>query len=125
MTAFEKAFRGAQSALGMLHYSISFKPGKLRGIYADNTIDPEGCVATVRYDQERCERDGEIESTAIHEAIHLLTADLMHAIESGSKAIRIEEERLVRRLEPIVIEGLKARSKNESHRAPEDSLLGD
>ena len=107
MTTFEKAFQDAQAALGMRHYSISFRPGKLNGMYADNAIDPEGCVATVRYDQERCEREGEVESTAIHEAIHLLTADLMHAIENGSKAIRIEEERLVRRLEPIVIKGLK------------------
>ena len=107
MTTFEKSFKAAQSALGMMHYAVSFKRGKLLGMYADNAIDPEGCVATVRYDRKRCEREGESAATAVHEVLHLLTADLINAIDSGSKAVSIEEERLVRRLEPIILRALK------------------
>jgi hypothetical protein len=106
MRTFEQAFRNCQERLGMLHYSVTFKQTRLPGLYADANIDADGCVALIRYDQDRCEKDNETESAAIHEAIHLLTADLMYAIENGSKAIRIEEERLVRRLEPIILRGL-------------------
>lgn len=64
--------------------------------------DPLNCTALIRYDNELCERHNSVESTAVHECIHLLLADLKHAFESNPEAAQMEEERIVTRLEPLI-----------------------
>jgi hypothetical protein len=104
---FEEHFRNAQQQLGLTHYHVSFVEGPLDGLYADMDADPEDCVATVRYDLLLNSKDGATEASAVHEVIHLLLADLKYALESSPKATRVEEERVARRLEAVVVRGLR------------------
>ena len=46
---------------------------------------------------------------AVHEACHLLLADLVHACGVGERMAAIEEERTVMRLEAVVLRALCAR----------------
>lgn len=103
-SAFEDAFRKVQDAFGLRHYHVYFRDcsdGK-EGNYAEIDIDPENCVAVVEVDRARCHADGVSASAGAHECGHLLLADLKHAWETNPKAARAEEERLVRRLEPLL-----------------------
>lgn len=102
---FQSTFLDVQRRLGLTHYCITFVDLPLPDIYADIYVEAEDCIATVRYDSERCSKDGVTEATAIHEVLHLLLADFKAATKSSA---RVEEERIVRRLEPIVIRGIEA-----------------
>ena len=106
---FEKAFRKAQDALGLRHYHVSFREYSQNrdGNYAEIDADPESCTAMVEWDWGKCEADGVLFETAAHELAHLLLADFKHAVESNPRAARLEEERLVRRLEPVIVAFLK------------------
>jgi hypothetical protein len=109
MNLFETTFLDAQRKLGLAHYSVTFCDVALPGLYAEIDADPGDCIATVRYDSASCSGDDATEDTAIHEAIHLLLADFKHAMEGRSRAAqRVEEERVVRRVEAIVMRGLRA-----------------
>ena len=105
VSAFEDAFRKTQDALGLNHYHVYFREyaENKDGNYAEIEVDPEACVAVVEIDRARCIADGVEESSAVHECCHLLLADLKHALDQNPRAARSEEERLVRRLEPILV----------------------
>jgi hypothetical protein len=98
---FQAAFLKAREAMGLTHYHVTFKEAK-DGNYATIDADPENCIATVTFDRERCDLEGCNQSTAVHEALHLALADLLHAIENTPKAEQIEQERLVRRLDELL-----------------------
>ena len=105
-TTFVDAFRRAQVALGLVHYHVHFEEsGKLDSL-ADISTGAEDCVAKVRYNQAMMEEHGVVESTAVHECLHLLLADFEHALEDNPRASQIENERVVRRLEPLVARAL-------------------
>lgn len=103
---FEDAFRRTQEALGLHHYTARFvgEPGP--GLLATTESDAANCTALVRVDQERCERADEVVTTAVHECLHMLVADLRHAFQSVPDAADWQEEQLVRRLEPVVLRGI-------------------
>lgn len=102
--AFENAFHIAKDALGLSHYHVEFRDysDNKDGNYAEIEVDPENCVAVVEVDRARCKADGVSESAAVHECVHLLLADLKHAIEQNPRSARMEEERIARRLEPVL-----------------------
>ena len=102
---FQSTFLDVQRRFGLMHYCVTFSDVQLPDIYADIYVEAEDCIATVRYDSARCSLEGVTEATAIHEVLHLLLADFKHATKSSA---RVEEERLVRRLEPVVIRGIEA-----------------
>ena len=103
---FVDAFRRAQVALGLVHYHVHFEEsGKLDSL-ADISTGAEDCVAKVRYNQAMMEEHGVVESTAVHECLHLLLADFEHALEDNPRGAQIENERVVRRLEPLVARAL-------------------
>lgn len=104
-SAFEDAFRKAQNALGLNHYHVYFRDyaDNKEGNYAEIEVDPEACIAVVELDRARCIADGVEESSAVHECCHLLLADFKQALDQNPRAARAEEERLVRRLEPILV----------------------
>ena len=104
MDLFESTFSYAQRVFGLTHYHVTFADTPLPSLYADIDVDPGDCIATVRYDSARCALDGVTEATATHEVLHLLLADLLSA---PGAARRVEEERVVRRLEAIVIRGIE------------------
>lgn len=106
--AFEKAFKKAQDALGLQHYDVSFREycENKDGNYSEIEADPDSCTAVVEWDRVRCEADGTTKATAAHECLHLLLADLKHALELNPRAAKAEEERLVRRLEPLIVKYL-------------------
>ena len=99
---FPEAFHAAQSALGLTHYHATIRPDALAENYAECDAEAEDCIAVIRYNVERCTTPEVAKSAAIHEALHLLLRDLVHAIECHPKSARVEEERVVRRLETIV-----------------------
>ena len=123
MTLFDLAFSTAREALGLMHYHVTIREGDLAGLYAEISPDPENGVATVRWDRARCEADDVVQATAVHEALHLLLADLVHAAERSPATLAIEEERAVRRLEVWVDRGLF--SKPEQISACDDPTKGD
>jgi len=98
---FERAFQTAQRAMGLTHYHVTFKEAQ-DGNYASIDADPENCLAVVTFDRERCDLEQCNESTAAHEALHLALADLIHAHDNDPKAARIEQERLVRRIDELL-----------------------
>lgn len=104
-SAFEDAFRNTQNALGLNHYHVYFREyaENKDGNYAEIEADPESCVAVVYMDSAKCAADSVDESAGVHECCHLLLADFKHACEQNPRMARTEEERLVRRLEPILV----------------------
>jgi hypothetical protein len=105
-TTFPEAFRRVQEALGMNHYDARCVPaasGDMERTYADINAEPEQCTALIRYNEKLCADDGEIVSAAVHEALHLLLADLKHAAQHSPQSLEMEEERAARRLEPLVM----------------------
>ena len=103
---FSEAFEAAQHALGLRHYHVTLRSDASAENYAECEAEAEDCIATIRFNPAKCQSDDVIESTATHEALHLLLRDLAHAIECNPKAARVEEERVVRRLESIVTRGI-------------------
>lgn len=103
---FSEAFSAAQAALGLSHYHVTLRSDASAENYAECEAEAEDCLAVIRFNPAKCDADGVIESTATHEALHLLLRDLVHAIECNPKAARIEEERAVRRLEALVTRGI-------------------
>lgn len=103
---FESAFESAQVALGLSHYDVKFKPDPDAGNYANADIDAASCTAVVRVDAALCERDGQIAQVAVHEVLHLLIADLRHAIGISREAGDWVEEQTVRKIEAAVFKGL-------------------
>lgn len=107
---FESAFRKAQEALGLHHYHVTleaYPDGEEPGNYAEILVDAANCIATVTWSPSLCSTEALASSVAVHECIHLLLADLKHAIKGRrKKGARVEEERVARRLEPIVTRGL-------------------
>jgi hypothetical protein len=106
MTTFEKAFKAAQSALGLSHYRINFEATDMGLNYAEIQAEPARCFAHVRYDPAALERDGETLAIATHEVCHLLLADLVHSFGMSAAVSEMEEERTVGRLEKIVMRGI-------------------
>lgn len=103
---FVATFRRAQEALGLVHYHVHFEEsGKLDSL-ADISTGAEDCVAKVRYNQAMMEKHGVVESTAVHECLHLLLADFEHALEDNPRGAQIENERVVRRLEPLMAKAM-------------------
>lgn len=98
-----------QRSLGLSHYHITVEETPLDGDYADIQTDAANCVAHVRYDRARCEAADVVAETALHEALHLLLADLIHAMECSARAADVEQERIVRRLEPILARSIYGR----------------
>lgn len=122
MDLFQSTFIDAQKDLGLIHYHVTFTDSPSPGLYAEIDIEPEDCIATVRYDAALCAGDGASEATAIHEVIHLLLADVMHAAKASS---RTEEERCVRRLEAIVVAGLAAMKSSPRQPVPHSTSGSD
>lgn len=91
-----------QRSLGLTHYHITVDECDLEGHYADVTVDAENCTATVRFNKALCEAHDVVAETALHEALHIMMADLTHAVENHPKAAMVEEERIVRRLETLL-----------------------
>lgn len=107
MSDFERIFRAAQEALGLHHYHVEFEALDLGTEVADIAPDPVRCFAYCRYHPEALEKAGRTESVAVHEACHLLLADLVHACGMGERPAAIEEERTVMRLEALVRRALR------------------
>lgn len=104
---FQVAFERCQKLLGLSHYHATFSESDDSVNYATCAIDPEGCVAAIRYNPAKLTTEELAESTAAHECAHLLIADLVHAFENRTGTEAIEEERIARRLEPILYGCLK------------------
>lgn len=124
---FIEAFRRAQEAMGLVHYHVHFEQSPKLESLADISTGAEDCVAKVRYNQAMMEEHGVVASTAVHECLHLLLADFEHALEDNPRGAQIENERVVRRLEPLVARALgiedltpagrhENRNRNESRR---------
>lgn len=107
-TAFERAFRAVQNALGLNHYRVTFESVEMDPNFADITPEPTRCFAHCRYDAEALDKAGETLAIATHEALHLLMADLVHGCSMSDKVAAFEEERTVMRLEKIVMRGIFA-----------------
>lgn len=103
---FDDAFRKTQEALGLHHYTAKFVGEPGAGLLATTESDAANCTALVRVDQEWCERADEVVTTAVHECLHMLVADLRYAFQSVPDAADWQEEQLVRRLEPVVLRGI-------------------
>lgn len=99
---FEDAFRKTQDALQIGYVAVRFTGDPGSGLLATTESDPPNCTVLVRFDRERCNAFDEAETTAVHECLHLLLADLKHAYHAAPDAIDWQEEQLVRRLEPLV-----------------------
>ena len=105
LATFRAAFHLARTALGLAHYDVSIGESDLHH-YAEIDIEPDDCVAQVLVNVEKCAAANNTESTAVHECLHLLLADLQEAWGTNPKAALVEEERVVRRLEPLVYRAL-------------------
>ena len=103
---FTAAFLLAQRKLGMLHYAVEFEADDAGDCYASIQSDPEECTALVKCNGPLCIEDNVEVPAGIHEALHLLLADLLHAAKENPQMVRIEQERVVRRLEPLVVAAL-------------------
>ena len=90
----------------MNHYRISFENVAFEQDFADISPEPSRCFAHCRYDGAALDAAGETLAIATHEALHLLLADLIHAKTVGDRAAEVEEERVVGRLEKIVLRGI-------------------
>jgi hypothetical protein len=106
MSAFEGHFRRAQEALGLSHYDVKFSTDPGVGNYACIEPDPGSCTAIVRVDPDLCDRENQTAEVAVHEALHLLIADLRHAIAISPETGDWVEEQTVRKLEWAVFKGL-------------------
>lgn len=102
---FIDAFRKAQLELGLVHYAVHFEECEIEHL-AEIQTQAEDCVAKVRYNQKMMDEHKVVETTAVHECIHLLLADFEYALEENPKGAQLENERVVRRLEPILARGL-------------------
>ena len=98
-----------QRSLGLCHYHLYVEEADLAGDYGEAEIDAAGCVATIRWDRRKCEEDSVVAETALHEALHVLLADLTHSVETNPKGARVEEERIVRRLETVLVRSVFGR----------------
>jgi len=107
MKPFEQAFRRAQDALGLAHYDVRFASEPGSGNYASIEPDPASCTAICRVDFDLCEREGQIDQVAVHEALHLLLAELRHAAAISDEAADWVEETIVRRIVGIVYRGIQ------------------
>jgi len=105
--SFQFLFRVAQQQLGLVHYAVDFTelPADHEN-YADCDADAVNCTALVRWNPARCNTDGAVAATAAHEVAHLLLADFKHACLQAPTTIELEEERLARRLEPLLCRAL-------------------
>lgn len=99
---FEQAFLRAQNVLGLNHYEVGFSADAKALVYAEIDIDPPSCTASVSYNEDQLLEQDHITSAACHEAVHLLVADLKYALINCPTVADMEEERLARRLEPIL-----------------------
>lgn len=99
-----------QRSLGLCHYHITVEECEMSGDYGEAEVDAENCVAVVRWDRKRCEADNAVAETALHEALHVMMADLTHAVETNPKGARVEEERIVRRLENVLVRSVFGRA---------------
>jgi hypothetical protein len=106
MSRFEDTFREAQALLGLHHYHVEFEGLDMGSEVADIAPDPVRCFAHCRYHPDTLEKAGRTDAVAVHEACHLLVADLVHACGMGERAAAIEEERTVMRLETVVLRAL-------------------
>jgi hypothetical protein len=106
MSRFEDTFRKAQRVMGLHHYHVDFEALDMGTEVADITPDPVRCFAHCRYHPEALEKSGRTDTVAVHEACHLLLADLVHACSQGERIAAIEEERTVMRLEGVVLRAL-------------------
>ena len=107
MKTFEQAFRSAQEALGLAHYDVRFSVEPGAGNYASIEPDPASCTAICRVDFELCEREEQIAQVAVHEALHLLLAELRHAATISDETADWVEEQIVRKIEAVVFKGLQ------------------
>lgn len=99
---FEQAFLKAQDVLGLHHYEVGFSTDAKPSVYAEIDVDPPSCTASVSYNEAQLLEQDQITSAACHEVVHLFVADLKYAITNCPTVADIEEERLARRLEPIL-----------------------
>lgn len=106
MKTFEQAFRRAQDVLGLAHYDVRFSVEPGAGNYASIEPDPASCTAICRVDFELCEREGQIAQVAVHEALHLLLAELRHAATISDETADWVEEQTVRKIEVVVYKGM-------------------
>jgi hypothetical protein len=106
MNEFEQAFRAARDALGLAHYDVRFATDPGPGNYACIEPDPGSCTAICRVDLELCERDDQTSQVAVHEVLHLLVADLRHAIAISPETGDWIEEQTVRKIEALIFAGL-------------------
>ena len=97
LDTFKAAFEKARLAFGLHHYHVTFEAASFSH-YAEIEIDADECAAAVRVNLGKCAIEGSLESTAVHECLHLLMADFGQAGLSNPKSLRVEEERVVRRL---------------------------
>lgn len=107
MKSFEQAFRSAQEALGLAHYDVRFSVEPGAGNYASIESDPASCTAICRVDLDLCEREGQTAQVAVHEALHLLLAELRHAATISDETADWVEEQTVRKIEAVVFKGIQ------------------
>lgn len=106
MSRFEDTFREAHALLGLHHYHVEFEGLDMGSEVADIAPDPPRCFAHCSYHPEALEKAGRTDAVAVHEACHLLVADLVHACKMGEQMAAIEEERLVMRLQDVVLRAM-------------------
>jgi hypothetical protein len=99
---FREAFRVTQDALGLTHYSVAFDNLDEDGIFARISTEADECIANCRVNHALVDAHSSQETVAVHECIHMLLADLLHAVDHCPQIRDVEEERLVRRLEPLI-----------------------
>lgn len=107
MKAFKQAFRQAQDALGLAHYDVRFSVEPGAGNYASIEPDPASFTAICRVDLDLCEREGQTAQVAVHEALHLLLAELRHAATISDETADWVEEQTVRKIEAVVFKGIQ------------------
>jgi hypothetical protein len=109
---FKKSATKWQNALSLTNWSLYFdhKSEDMRDRYACVYWDMGAHLATIVFtkdwDDLRAKTEKEIEKVALHEVLHLVTANLMAEAEArytSSSSIDIAEHEIIRRFEHILL----------------------
>lgn len=108
---FKECFLKYVDLFGLKDWRIDFENRKLEDNYAEIQASPsnvESGVVGVFFDSRDSGKNGHIstEDTAKHEAIHLILVRLMYLARSryiDSSELRVEEHRVVRILEKVIL----------------------
>lgn len=101
---FKRYFNHYVKLFGLQRYKIYFEHIKMKDAYAEILRDEENCVAIVKFNKNK-EKELNIKSTALHEALHLLHNSLVYLARSRSVSsveIQVAEEQIVNVLEKVI-----------------------